>query len=63
MTRKQQYQTVIDNLITARYTLTQMVLEHDDAEASAFWFEIGHILHGDGKGGLNLIDHRKSLED
>ena len=49
MTRKQKYQAVINHLMEARNLLATIVRDGDEPEATAFFFEIGCVLHGNSE--------------
>ena len=59
MTRKQKYQQVINHLMEARNDLANIIVdgasEHiDETEATAFWFELGCVLHGNVENNVEL---------
>ena len=50
MTRKQKYQQVINHLMEARNLLATIVRDGDnEPEATAFFFEVGCVLHGNSE--------------
>ena len=68
MTRKQKYQQVINHLMEARNDLANIVVDGagDEPEATAFWLELGCVLHGNVENNVEingLIRFVEKMED